>query len=430
MKFFKTDENRFTLDFNQMLKIVMLNSLGFFFIGFWVPVIARTNMGASGLQLSLIVSVQVLGRMISGFFTGFITDRIKSRSSLVLMGSFGRGISYFIIYAAFIANFMILLGIGTFTLGFMAGVFWVPFNTLVAEKSSKNHRSHAYGKRDSANAIGQIFGSMFGFNLLMIASVYTDNPFILYGGIPIFGISNFFAGIIFFRRVDETIKFSGNLALNNNSSNGLNGNSKFFSSRPIIIGTIFLMSVLFLGSVNGTIARHLINVFLLENIESNVNLVIWAYLPAGISATLLAPKLGSIVDKLRPAVGITITSLSGALVTWLLINSGNIWIFALLLLMDLTIIMAAGLIFQNIVSRITIEHRGKILGTGEFFAFMGSVIGPILGGIVWDFMGPRFPFIISIFVELSLIPLYLVVVYYLLPHLAETYEVKKEEVKV
>lgn len=430
MKFFKTDENRFTLDFNQMLKIVMLNSLGFFFIGFWVPVIARTNMGASGLQLSLIVSVQVLGRMISGFFTGFITDRIKSRSSLVLMGSFGRGISYFIIYTAFIANFMILLGIGTFTLGFMAGVFWVPFNTLVAEKSSKNHRSHAYGKRDSANAIGQIFGSMFGFNLLMIASVYTDNPFILYGGIPIFGISNFFAGIIFFRRVDETIKFSGNLALNNNSSNGLNGNSKFFSSRPIIIGTIFLMSVLFLGSVNGTIARHLINVFLLENIESNVNLVIWAYLPAGISATLLAPKLGSIVDKLRPAVGITITSLSGALVTWLLINSGNIWIFALLLLMDLTIIMAAGLIFQNIVSRITIEHRGKILGTGEFFAFMGSVIGPILGGIVWDFMGPRFPFIISIFVELSLIPLYLVVVYYLLPHLAETYEVKKEEVKV
>ena len=72
------------------------------------------------------------------------------------------------------------------------------------------------------------------------------------------------------------------------------------------------------------------NVYLLENIESNINLVIWAYLPAGILATLLAPKLGIIVDKLPPSVGITVTSFLGALVTWFLINSQNIWMFAIL----------------------------------------------------------------------------------------------------
>ena len=96
------------------------------------------------------------------------------------------------------------------------------------------------------------------------------------------------------------------------------------------------------------------------------------------------------------------------------------------MLIDLAIIIAAGLIFQNILSRISLQHRGKVLGTGEFFIFLGSVIGPILGGIVWDFISPQFPFIISIFVELSLIPLYLVVVYYLIPHLAESYEIKEE----
>ena len=187
--------------------------------------------------------------------------------------------------------------------------------------------------------------------------------------------------------------------------------------------------MLFLGSVNGSIAKPFLNVYLIENIESNLNLVIWAYLPAGLLATLLAPKLGKIVDKLPPALGITITSVSGAVVTWLLINSGNIWIFSAFLLLDLTIMISAGLIFQNLVSRITIEHRGKILGIGEFFTFLGSVIGPIIGGIVWDFISPQFPFIISIFVELSLIPLYLVVVYYLLPNLAETYEIKKEKIE-
>ena len=426
MKLFKTDLERFTYDFNYMLKIVLLNSLGFFFIGFWIPIIANLSMGATGFQLSLIVSVQVLGRMISSFIIGFITDKIKSRTILVLIGSFGRAIAYFLIYAAIITNYILLLGIGTFTLGFMAGVFWVPFNTFVAEKSNKSHRSQAYGKRDSFNAIGQIIGSLFGFTLLMIASIFTDNAFIIYGAIPIFGLGNLIAGVRFYYKVDENIKFIEDLESANNSDINPSGKTKLFYSRTISIGLVFLMMVLFLGSVNGSIARPFLNIYLLENIESNVNVVIWAYLPAGILATLFAPKLGAIVDRVHPSIGITIASLLGASVTWFLINSANIWIFAALLLIDMTIMIAAGLIFQNLVSRISKEHRGKILGFGEFFAFLGNVIGPILGGILWDFLGSKFPFIISIFVELSLIPLYLGVVYLLIPHIAESYGIKVE----
>jgi MFS family permease len=117
------DSTRFTPDFNHMLKIVILNSLGFFFIGFSVPIIARFNMLATAIQISLIFSVQVFGRTISGTITGFLTDRLKSRKKLILIGSIGRGTSYFIIYTAIILNSLILLGIGTFILGFMAGVF-------------------------------------------------------------------------------------------------------------------------------------------------------------------------------------------------------------------------------------------------------------------------------------------------------------------
>ena len=421
------DSDRFTPDFNHMLKIVILNSLGFFFIGFFVPIIARFNMFATAIQISLIFSIQVLGRTISGTITGFLTDRLKSRKKLILVGSIGRGISYFIIYTAVIFNSLILLGIGTFTLGFMAGVFWVPFNTLIAEKSNKNNRSEAYGKKNSANAVGQMIGGVIGFILLMILGFFTSNPFLLYVSIPMFGIANFYAGIKFNREVDESIKFDDST---DNIANPLIKQKKEEYSKlagPIILGSFFLMSVLFLSNINGSIAKPFLNIYIIENIESNLQLVTWAYLPTGIVATLLAPKLGIIVDKFRPALGITITSLLGAIVTWLLINAANIWIFAFLLLIDTTIMMASGLIFQNLLSRISLKNRGKILGSGEFFQFLGSVIGPILGGFVWDFYGPSYPFIISIFVELSLIPLYLAVVYYLIPHLAEIYEFKKEK---
>jgi DHA1 family multidrug resistance protein-like MFS transporter len=429
MKFriFKIDGSRYTRDYNQMLKIVILNSLGFFFIGFWIPIVARESMGASAFQIGLLVVSNVIGRMISGFYIGFIADRIKSRTSLVLFGSFGRGIAYFIIYASFIANHILLLGIGYFILGHMAGIFWVPFNIFIAEKSSKYHRAHAYGRKNSANAIGQIIGAVFGFTFLMIATAYTDNPLIIFGPITIYGVSNFIAGISFYRRVDESIKFS---TLNDNRLNEISNDkpskNKVFTSRSMIIGAIFLVSLLFLGSINGNIARPYLNIYVIENIESNINLVVWAYLPTGLLATLFAPRLGTLVDKLHPLVGITITSSLGAFMTWLLINAANVWIFSFLLLFDLAIGMSAGLIFQNLYSRISTVHRGKIFGVGEFFAFLGNVIGPLLGGIVWDVISPKFPFIISIFVELSLIPFYLAAVYLLLPHIAESFEKQKK----
>ncbi len=424
------DSTRFTPDFNHMLKIVILNSLGFFFIGFSVPIIARFNMFATAIQISLIFSIQVLGRTISGTITGFLTDRLKSRKKLILIGSIGRGTSYFIIYTAIISNSLILLGIGTFTLGFMAGVFWVPFNTLIAEKSNKDNRSEAYGKKNSANAIGQMIGGVIGFILLMILGFFTKNPFLLYASIPLFGIANFYAGFKFNREVDESVKFNNP---KDKLSDQIIKQKKEKHSKlagPIILGSFFLMSVLFLSNINNSIAKPFLNIYIVEQIESNLQLVTWAYLPTGILATLLAPKLGIIVDKFRPALGITITSLLGAVVTWLLVNVANIWIFTFLLLIDTTIMMASGLIFQNLLSRISLKNRGKTLGSGEFFQFLGSVIGPILGGFVWDFYGSSYPFIISIFVELSLIPLYLAVVYYLIPHLAETYEIKKNKKKI
>jgi len=427
MKFriFKIDETRFTSDYNQMLTIIILNSLGFFFLGFWISIIAKESMGASFFQIGMVFVANVIGRMLSGLYIGFIADRIKSRTSLVLIGSFGRAISYFIIYASFITNHILLLGIGYFILGHMAGIFWVPFNMFVAEKSSKAHRSQAYGMRDSINAVGQIIGGLIGFPLLMIASAYTDNPIILYSAIPIYGIANFVAGILFYYKVDENMKFSDlNTVENNNIQNEQSQKKKVFTSPSMIIGAMFLIALLFLGSINGSIARPYLNLYILENIESNINLVVWAYLPTGLLATLLAPKLGMLVDKLHPLVGITITSTLGALMTWILINAANIWVFSFLLLFDLAIGMSAGLIFQNLYSRISTEHRGKIFGIGDFFAFLGAVIGPLIGGIVMDLISLQFPFIISIFVELSLIPLYVAAVYLLLPHMEESYDSK------
>lgn len=422
------ESERHTDDFKPMIKIAILNSLGFFFLGFLVPVIAKENMDASAFIIGLIISSLVFGHIISSSFVGFLTDRTKSKSRLVFLGSIGRGISYFMIYFAIIGNSLIGLWIGEFILGFGAGFFWIPFDTIVSEKSNKDHRSYAFGKRDSANAIGQMLGGLFGFFILLVSSFFTDDPAILYSAIILFGIANFIGAFLFLRNVDESIKFETSDSISN-SKNNTNKVQSLKEKMPTqkMVGLIVLFIVILLSSINANIWRPFINIYIIENVSENVIVAMLIYLPAGIMATLLAPKLGAIMDRVNPTVGIIVTSLIGAFVTWLLINISIIPIFAIIVLIDITIAMAAGLLFRNIISRIYIEHRGKIMGINTFFASIGAIVGPILGGLLWDALGSTTPFIISIFVELMLIPLYLIVVRLLIHHMAESYDKLKEK---
>src|SRR5271157_5131017 len=131
------DGRNFTPDFSQMVRIVRYNSVGFFFTDFVIPYVSGVMLGGSGLQVGLMYSFLTLGSSISGFLVGFLTDRM-SKKTLVFIGAAGRGASYLIIYAAVIVQSLVLLNVGTFALGFLVAFFWVPYDTLVSQKSNKN----------------------------------------------------------------------------------------------------------------------------------------------------------------------------------------------------------------------------------------------------------------------------------------------------
>lgn len=52
-------------------------------------------------------------------------------------------------------------------------------------------------------------------------------------------------------------------------------------------------------------------------------------------------------------------------------------------------------------------------------SLLGAVLGPTLGGLAWDYLGPSAPFMISIFIELSVIPLYAIAILTLKRYMAE-----------
>ena len=424
-----------------MIQIVFWNSLGFLFFGFIVSYVPIQLFGASGSEMGLIVSLQAFGRLLSTPLIGYLTDRI-SKKKLIMVGALGRCISYIMYYLSIVLHSLTLFGAGIFTQGVLVGFFWPPFNSLVAEKSNKFFRSEAYGKRSSMIGWGSLTGSAFSFSVFTVAHHFIpDLLLIVYSPFLIFAVINIFAGVYFYHNVDEHYSFAdfqkenqfGNEADVPNFPENMD-EIKLESPHSQIgeikmpkkfLGAFFLLTLALMASrMNDTLAEPFLQVYLIENIVQNPTLVMIIYFPAQVTSLLMAPYMGRICDRINPRIGILILSCIGAIMTWFLIRTISPVVFSLLLAFDFTFARANLLLMENVLSRTSQQHRGKIFGMAEWMKLWGGFFGPNIGGVVWDRVDHRAPFIISIFIELLLVPLYWMAIFFLKPFMAEKVEKK------
>ncbi|MCP4760696.1 MAG: MFS transporter [archaeon] len=423
----------FTPDFDSMIKIVYWNSIGFFFFNFLIPYFVGLVLETTMLALGLTFSMLIMGGLISNPIVGYLTDK-TSKKKLILIGSFGRGISYIILYASCVSSFLEGFYFGMLFLGFSVGFFWTPFDALVSEKSRAENRSYAFGKRLSEIGKGNLLGSIISFTIFgLTESFIPDQFFLKFSPLLIFALANFFAGISFYKNVDETLNYDSLYLENGHISdekiiNNESNNVMVSISIGLVIGFIFLTIARFTSMVNGSLADPFMQNYIRENliidISSNIGInegtiLMLVYLPSGMISQLIAPKIGVLSDKMNSYIGIIIVCVSGSVFTYLLINTNNLLIFSIMLIIDSSVAIGGQLILMNIFSRISKTHRGKVFGFTSWIGRVGGIFGPIFGGLLYDTNGAQAPFLISIFVELSLIPLFIIAVWKLKPHMAE-----------
>ena len=415
-----------------MIRIIFWNSMGFFFFSFLIPYVTIQLLGVSKTELGLTFSVQTIGGLFSAPIVGYLTDRV-SRKKLILIGSFGRATSYILMYIGIIVSSFVLFTAAMFLIGFFVGFFWTPLDTLISEKSNKSNRSFAFGKRVGMIGKGNAIGSLISFLIFWLANSFIpENLFLVYFPLLLFAASNIFGGFMFHLKVDEEFTFDKHIF----NLFPISEEPSAVSKEPVIsdvhlksrnnlaigffIGFSMLILAFMTSNINQMLAYPYFQVYLIEELDvSNPTLVMVIYFPSAIVSQLLAPKIGKIVDKINPILGMAIVSSLGAFVTWLIINSTSGYVFGLILLFDSTFAWGGGLILQNVLSRISKIHRGKVFGAAQWLSLLGAVVGPIIGGFVYDTIGPTSPFVISIFIELSVIPLYAIAIRTLKPYMAE-----------
>ncbi|MHA1610434.1 MAG: MFS transporter [Promethearchaeota archaeon] len=404
---------KFTSDFQSMIKIVYWNSFGFMFYMFIIPYLTSQYFVISGTEIGLVIAAQPFARLITTPIVGYLTDR-TSKKRLVLIGSLGRTISYTIMFLSVIFNSIWGFASGIFIQGLIVGFFWPPYNSLIAQKSSKYYRAEAYGKRSGMIGKGSFVGAIISYGIFNLGEIFFPNQiWISMSPFIIFALINAYAGIKFYLNVDESIHFQESENNNGPNSDPRTKISPNLMKKWFWIGIIFFVTASLISTMNTMIGMPFIQLYLFEITSQSTEIIMAVMYASQILSLLLSPLFGEYIDKIKPWVGITLFSLIGAIQTYIFLQLKSLWALTIILIIDYSIARASTLVIENFSSRVSSKHRGKIFGLNEWMKLVGWILGPIIGGVAWDSISHQAPFIISIGVELFLIPIYLIGIYFL-----------------
>ena len=189
--------DKITPDFMPMIRIVFWNSMGFFFFWFLGQFAIIQLFEATPAELGLSFSGQTFGGLLSAPIVGYLTDKM-SKKILVLIGSFGRGFAYIVLYVGILISALPIFVFGLFFLGFFVGFFWTPLDALIAQKSHKTYRSSAFGIQGGMLGWGNLTGSALSVGIFLVTNIFIpDNAILVYSPLVLFMVSNVYAGIIF-----------------------------------------------------------------------------------------------------------------------------------------------------------------------------------------------------------------------------------------
>ncbi len=396
-----------TADFDKMIRVIFFNSFGFFYYIFLLSYVPAKYFNGSGLQIGMVFSSNILGYLISSMIIGFLSDKYRNwKKIFVSIGSFGRGIALILMYMAINLKSLKFFIFAVFFQGFIVMFFWTPLDILISEKSDKEYRTIAFARRANLIGIGSLVGTLLAFCILGLSTLLThQNAWFFYCPLILFAFCNFYAAIRFYFDVnDEIVDFPDEKE----------ENMKKIDKR-VLIGFILLLVVTLLIAINNTFANPFLQAYLIEYIVQDPMIIMLIYFPAHIFAYIIAPKLGNIINRINIYLAISLICFFGAISTLIIISTTSAIVFSAVLLFDSLFVTVETLIKQNYSSKISPQNRGKIFSAMSFVQYVGAIVSPLVGGLVWERFGHKIPFQVTIIVEILLIVPYLLAIYFLIP---------------
>ncbi|MGD8732141.1 MAG: MFS transporter [Anaerolineales bacterium] len=360
----------------------LLVSFPFGTLTFLLPLYGR-RLGASAVQIGTLFSALSLVPVIVRPLLGPALDRF-GRKPFLLIGLSGYSLAMGLFA---VSNSIILLAIARLIQGTGQAFLWIAAFTIVADIARETGRGLDFGIIDEAVNRGALIGTsigLFAYFALQSAGLTERTAWMLI--FSVYAIPAMLSLVFTWLKVNETLPESDSHAIR---------------SKPLSSQLIVLMGVVAITSISSSMIWPLLMIFLQDQLNATIGALALAYFPAALINSILPTHAGKLTDHIgrkRPMIaGLWI----GALTSFLIPNLASVLGLALLWGVEnigLTISFPAQRAFvADIAGR---DVRGTSYGLYTFAHFLGAVIGPVLGGWMFDSISPSAPFYFNTFVLL------------------------------
>ena len=364
-------ENKLKNNFNMRL-ILILMTLSIGVMSFFLPIYSK-SLDMNALEIAGLFSILSFTLIIIRPFIGKLIDKV-GRKPILIMGILIYAISYLIFS---IATTTLLIYIARAIQSVASALMWISIYTIVADTYSLNNISEGFAKVNSAKSTGNIYGCILAF--LILSKV----PF--FQGWKILFIIFTLTALFALFKVITTFKENRNVYINKKL------NIKNYSGN-----TIKLLFIVFISSLSSSMVSPILIIYLQDKITTDISGLALAFFPALIVGSLLSVKIGSISDKLGKNKSILIGMVIEGITIIILPSLKSLSMFAVI-----WAISSIGGILYNLAERglyyqlNTVNDNGEIFGIYTLVCDFGVMIGPVIGGFLYEAISKKSPFYLN-----------------------------------
>jgi MFS family permease len=365
-----------TFEKNALVKIslpILLISLPLTSMSVLLPVFT-TRLGLTPIQVTGLFSVFSLGLLIFRLIVGYVSDKV-GRKPIFILGILFYVVSYFVFYKATTLP-LIYLARG---LQSIAAVF-ISISTfsMISDLNGKNN-AYNFGKLGSYSEKGGLFGIALCFAFLY-------NNKLVVGWANLFFTCSVAAVIAL---VYSLFNIMETKSINNNNKDNI---VKFLlPSNKMKIALFNLVASIFTSVVSSIFV-----LYLQARFDSDLLEIALAFILPTMIIAFSSPRIGTISDNIGAKNATTISLLLLFITLLVIPYLENIYLYGVIwTIYCIALTMLNVTISSIFVEGIVEETKGSAIGQLSTATNIGNTIGPIVGGLAFQNIGLKAPYLIS-----------------------------------
>jgi len=350
---------------------IFLVSFPFGIIAFVLPIYSR-QMGASALEIGSLFSAFSLATVLLRPLVGRAIDRY-GRKPFFLVGIGAYLASMLLFFSAHDLTYLFLARV---TQGVGSAFLWLSAYAIVSDLAPGEEKGSSFGRIDQRLWQGALVGTTIGLTFTGFLGLERGWKLTFAS----FGLLSGLALLLAWTRLEETRRARLETM-----------------PQPLLQGQLaILMGIVLLTSIAYYIIGPILMIFLQDRFSTEISVLALAYLPSALIYSFLPSRMGRIADRMGRRLPMALGLLTGAIVALLLPNLENLLFLTILWAAEALAFSAATPAQEALVADLSgQESRGTAFGLYTFAYSLGSVIGPLIGGWLYDHRGYASPFYLT-----------------------------------